>query len=527
MVAVDAEVLRMRAAAKQGTIQREPSPDSVKELTAAESSPQEEPKEPVPNSSLWTIHGARYDLREYIHRHPGGVHAISLGQGIDCTTLFETYHPFTDRHRKVLQRHKFDDCPEARVIDDMFDWKLTPFYDELKCAARTYFSHRGDETDQEVQRNSKATWASWLQHSVGMCLLLFTFWKWLGGAPYSTLYFPVVYWVVASDLMHNGSHFAMARIPWINQASAYIGSFHVQVDCWDLQHIVGHHCHTNVEGHDPDLCHFTHDTSLPGVHPYLPGFRVCGKQAWLPKYGPLWKFAVSFHLVITTFAIAMLMIPRWLTERSVGPTPLPERIVPKIKRDRALLLAACVMFVSSQQSIGRGVFILFWSWAVHGVLFLTFSQISHVNEECMNGVEAYSEKRGDAKLEWASHQVLSAYDYSCDSKFWSIVSINLNQQICHHLLPSVHPCHYAALRQMFMPIAAKYGIDFEARSSDTFLGAVAKTLGWIGILNERGDDSSFCRRLSRCSQSTVLGVTGTGASLFVLFLKPWLAHYNA
>jgi cytochrome b involved in lipid metabolism len=82
----------------------------------------------VPNSKLWTIHGKRYYLRPYVRKHPGGEHAILLGQGIDCTTLFETYHPFTERPHKVLKVYKYDDCPEPDVVDNVFDWtnKLPP-----------------------------------------------------------------------------------------------------------------------------------------------------------------------------------------------------------------------------------------------------------------------------------------------------------------------------------------------------------------------------------------------------------------
>ena len=54
--------------------------------------------EPKDKSELWNIYGKPYDLEEFVHRHPGGVNAIELGKGRDCTALFESYHPFTDMH---------------------------------------------------------------------------------------------------------------------------------------------------------------------------------------------------------------------------------------------------------------------------------------------------------------------------------------------------------------------------------------------------------------------------------------------
>ena len=49
--------------------------------------------------ALWTIHGQDYDLESFVNSHPGGKEAILIGRGRDCTALFESYHPFTDRHR--------------------------------------------------------------------------------------------------------------------------------------------------------------------------------------------------------------------------------------------------------------------------------------------------------------------------------------------------------------------------------------------------------------------------------------------
>mmetsp|Transcript_12488 Transcript_12488/g.27577 ORF Transcript_12488/g.27577 Transcript_12488/m.27577 type:complete len:364 (-) Transcript_12488:1084-2175(-) len=56
-------------------------------------------KNDVMNDNLWTIHGKTYDLRSFIDDHPGGREALELGRGRDCTALYESYHPFTNRHR--------------------------------------------------------------------------------------------------------------------------------------------------------------------------------------------------------------------------------------------------------------------------------------------------------------------------------------------------------------------------------------------------------------------------------------------
>ena len=54
------------------------------------------------SSGLWWIHGDGYDLDDFVSRHPGGIEAIMLGKGRDCTALVESYHPFSSHHWYVI-----------------------------------------------------------------------------------------------------------------------------------------------------------------------------------------------------------------------------------------------------------------------------------------------------------------------------------------------------------------------------------------------------------------------------------------
>ena len=482
----------------------------------------------VPKEDIWTIHGEQYDLREFVKRHPGGSRAINLGRSIDCTELFETYHPFTEKHRKVLQKYKIsNNNNEKRLLlkesktndksnmllsdDGLFDWNHTPFYDDAKLAARKYFSPRGDETDEEIQNNSKATPLAWVQHFVGLALVIPAFYYWCMGSPYAIIYFPLIYWVVCSDLMHNGSHFAQSRIPWINTVSCYMGSFHIQYHLWAIQHVVGHHVHTNIIGYDPDMHHFTQVEEKAA-----PGYRSHVNHEYLPKYQRFWKFALWFQTGATTVALALLNVPKYLEERKMQTTKIPEAFVNSIKFDRSILVAFIVLFLYNH-GLGKGLFTLFWSWSLHGMTFNIFSQISHVNEKCMDDTEKYRLKHNLVKNEWAVHEMLTAVDYSTDSWFWSTASINLNQQICHHLFPSVHPVHYPALRKVLIPICEKHGIDYEGRSNLTFVEAVTQYLKWIFFLNEKVEENEGLKIMSK---SNYYLVVLAGAVMTVFFTIP-------
>ena len=64
---------------------------------------------------LWWIHGNGYDLMDFVQDHPGGIEAILLGKGRDCTALVESYHAFSGgRVWQILENYR---CP-TRLQDD-------------------------------------------------------------------------------------------------------------------------------------------------------------------------------------------------------------------------------------------------------------------------------------------------------------------------------------------------------------------------------------------------------------------------
>ena len=97
---------------------------------------------------LWTIHNKRYDLSDFVAKHPGGESAILLGRGRNCTILFETYHSLTRsgtaRIAKMLEQYKVG--PDVCEGDPDFDthcWNWSPegapFYTEVVREVRRYF----------------------------------------------------------------------------------------------------------------------------------------------------------------------------------------------------------------------------------------------------------------------------------------------------------------------------------------------------------------------------------------------------
>eukprot|EP01043_Picozoa_sp_COSAG02_P057953 COSAG02_NODE_7128_length_3168_cov_3.176279_4_plen_165_part_01 len=134
------------------------------------------------------------------------------------------------------------------------DRSKQPIYADLKRKVRAHFGEEG------IQRGDhKCTWAAWARYMFFTFMFLVSVHAWLNGKWWSLIGMPWFYWVGPSGLMHSGSHSALSKKPWINRAGAYSGSAHVSALHWYHQHVIGHHCHTNIDGYDPDLTHFQHE----------------------------------------------------------------------------------------------------------------------------------------------------------------------------------------------------------------------------------------------------------------------------
>ena len=94
------------------------SSSSSVSLTAASSS-MSASSESSKTKNLWWIHGNGYDLADFVKSHPGGVEAILLGKGRDCTALVESYHAFSgDRVWKTLEKYRVPHEDESETETD-------------------------------------------------------------------------------------------------------------------------------------------------------------------------------------------------------------------------------------------------------------------------------------------------------------------------------------------------------------------------------------------------------------------------
>ena len=208
----------------------------------------------------------------------------------------------------------------------------TPLYDDLKRQVRAYFTDEGiaagtqliscfwrlalglpsktaaaDHAFGACAGKHKCDWGAWARYGFFAAMFVLSFVGWLNGEWWTLVSLPWFYWVGGSGLMHSGSHWSLSKSVFVNRCGAYAGSLHVSVLHWYHQHVIGHHCHTNIVDMDPDLTHFQH-CDEPG-----PGYRLHADQPWMEKYFD-WRKAMPMQAWFATSGPSLINQMKYLVE---------------------------------------------------------------------------------------------------------------------------------------------------------------------------------------------------------------------
>ena len=297
------------------------------------------------------------------------------------------------------------------------------------------------------------------------------YWWFAEGKTITGIFFGLSIWFFSGDLLHSGTHFAVFESAKTNMLAGYLsGCLHANPSAWIRQHVIGHHAYTNMDGKDPDLYHFEVLHFWLGII----GFRLSETSVYKPMYRH-WRALCVVCMVVTgigplviesiAFLVSSKYLSFWVADQH-SPIPTRERIGASLQWT-AVVMAFVFVFRT------HGAWSAWVPFAVHGVIYYAFSQVSHANSasqpsvdlettvhpiEAAFGVggvtikhrrrlEVCGEKKKEAQGEWVMHQWRTSLgDYAGDSVFWSMLSLGLNLQSVHHLFPNVHWWHY---REMY------------------------------------------------------------------------------
>lgn len=288
-----------------------------------------------PQKLLWHLHGAVYDFEPFVKAHPGGEIAIRLAQGIadaTATNLFASYHAVgRGRAWETLERFRVSDAKPAPI-------EPSAFRAEIETMLTEHFG----------TRDSRARGKASMGHAcvlVGIALVQLAGWiAWAHGRYVGLLLVPLFHWLLAVNVSHDATHFAVSRSPTVNAVLAYaaLPYFYGPVT-WYSQHVVMHHTGANDVDADPDLGHFAPMKLHADSRDQYPTGEVHTPLDYLKYMGT--GLHLCLAVPVAAGGICTDGYDRWYRGMFV-PTILMPPGLARLRRFRLLNLLAPAMFIA-------------------------------------------------------------------------------------------------------------------------------------------------------------------------------------
>jgi len=413
------------------------------------------------------IHGKVYELSKF--EHPGGIIALDHIKQRDGTIFYQNYHQLLDMKRvdAVRDRYFVRDVPS--YVEE-FDWN-TPFQLDLVRAMREYFSTLGKKS--EIRKNIKVSW-QWT--FITFCLLSARVYFWylllFKRLWIAVLLSAVTDYLCAVNIFHAACHFAFSSVPWINHIVSYTCTSLSNPYLWIHQHNISHHARPNELFYDVDV----HHGDMMGLNTH-PEFHT--KESRLG-----WKFS---FLVAWSFQFFLLNVKEPLRVLFSYPNHRLYKCIEQMGKPATGYFLGILIDCSIYWGLSWAPLYLFENKAkglafvllpkmIHSVLFMLFSQISHIQMENF--------KPGER--DWFKLQIQSTTNYGVADWFSFFISGGLSHQIEHHVAPSVHHCHYPHLRPIFQEVCKKHDVAY--KEFNTISGAFFHYWEHMTSINERNHD---------------------------------------
>jgi len=408
---------------RKNAVKKAEGTDSDESTRASDSPSETKPKGQKPSTydpNLWYIHGNSYDLHDFVDKHPGGRFAILTGRGRDCTALFESYHPWNDKHRKVLKAHGV--APPAP----------DPFYEEIKEGVRKVFPGGCGSTRMRPH--------AFVGLSIMWCIMMWLFF--IVRTPLSSLLAGCIVATVGTRFSHEGGHQQVSKNEWVNRVCMFAGFFLVGPSmCWYYQHVVSHHVSTNQDG----------DAEKDVDVEYI----------WIADKLPGWMKALSLPGIFIGTVIELgvkRMIVDLLIRGHVGGHKVDYRL--------GGILFEIPLWCVLHYTFGPSTLCYLCMYLTAGAIFVPCSQVAHV-------ILYPNSKHYDS---WAKMQIAESVDFASESDFWFHVAFGLTTQIEHHLFPGIgHHC-YDTIRHITRDVCKKHGVLHQDVSASTAFSALWKRL---------------------------------------------------
>lgn len=287
-------------------------------------------------------------------------------------------------------------------------------------------------------------------------------------------------YMLVATLCHDASHNSLHRRRWVNRTILFLGFSIVGVSgqLWAHRHVHTHHKFPNVAGTDIDA----DSTILVRLTPYRPWYPWHRFQL---IYAPLLYLLVLAHLTfvedIKHFRDARRIAPhRFRTTMATI-----EFVATKLIHITLAIIAPFAIL----QPLPAGLFAGYLAAsATASAMFVLINIGTHV---CDEADFIAPDHDGSIGHDWATHQALTAVDWSPESQLAVAITGGANAHAAHHLFPEAAHCHNARLSRLVSSCARTHGVRHNVVS---FKSMLASHLRLLAALSQ--NDGAAGRRQS-------------------------------
>ena len=418
--------------------------------------------EPIIPRQITRIFGEFYDVTNF--DHPGGATALSLCIGRDATELFHSCHQLGDEKKVKAMLNKLKTIPtdeEMKRIPDngIFDWKATlesPFYKDLRELCDPIFAKHG----------TKQNWYRTFEIGVMFALFIWQYTYFIAGYWHSVVTMPFFLWLFIVSTSHDGSHFAVSKTPWINDLCAEFSDFNQTITYWYHEHVIGHHCFTQVFKKDPD-CQYYKGFRLHIDAPVRPMHRyqhIIYPLIFFIRH-PITHFKNMMALMTIKrggFYGLFPMIPLTMVDHSIN-----------MLRIGIMILVMYGLPLIYHGFTWKG---FIFAYVPNGLFSLHFWICSGFNHQHVDIDDRSSQN-------FYIHQIVSSQNIDCTGwNYWVFLYTGgLSHQIEHHLFPTMNHTHLWRIQPIVQRLCKKYDIPYQM--APTFMDAVFETFAHMKKLS--------------------------------------------
>jgi len=353
--------------------------------------------------------------------HPGGAEILEKTKDqADITSLFETYHAFTNKESLMQQLKEYEVVSEPKDI-------TTDYTEYHELTQRIKAS-----TSLKTRRDIKAPVWFYIQNSLTAIAYVFLMYKAVSvDSSFAAAIAGACWLSIGFNIMHDASHYAISTNPSVNTLlSRCWNSFGLwNHSIWFFHHVYHHHSFTNKDT-DPDVYHYT---------PFAKKNTSNRKTVSLGRYTQyLLPILVIFFPGFYIGQAYVYFMDGFLKKKLLK-IKIPSNIVYYSAIEVALSLAKITL-------------LFYCKWYVSLTYIIALNLIYHINIVGDHDTyETHVENRYTGPS-FLRAQICNSGNFLTANRVWTHLFGGINYQIEHHLFPNVSHKHYP----MIAPIVKEY-----------------------------------------------------------------------